>query len=75
MLILVVFKWESGNFYLDIELLFLLVDFFNVFIDKFLNYKIDLSEEEVMKIYKELELGFVRIEIDLLIEELKEEFR
>ncbi|HGM3767607.1 TPA: tetratricopeptide repeat protein, partial [Clostridioides difficile] len=44
-------------------------------IDKLLNYKIDLSEEEVMKIYKELESGFARIEIDLSTEEPKEEFR
>ncbi len=48
-------KWESGNSYPDIELLPLLADFFNVSIDKLLNYKIDLSEEEVTKIYKELE--------------------
>ncbi|HEK8846075.1 TPA: helix-turn-helix transcriptional regulator [Clostridioides difficile] len=68
-------KWESGNSYPDIELLPLLADFFNVSIDKLLNYKIDLSEEEVMKIYKELESGFARIEIDLSTEEPKEEFR
>ncbi|ENY8816498.1 transcriptional regulator, partial [Clostridioides difficile] len=61
--------------YPDIELLPLLADFFNVSIDKLLNYKIDLSEEEVMKIYKELESGFARIEIDLSTEEPKEEFR
>ncbi|EGT3786876.1 helix-turn-helix domain-containing protein [Clostridioides difficile] len=67
-------KWESGNSYPDIELLPLLADFFNVSIDKLLNYKIDLSEEEVMKIYKELESGFARIEIDLSTEEPKEEF-
>ncbi|EGT5043984.1 XRE family transcriptional regulator [Clostridioides difficile] len=68
-------KWESGNSYPDIELLPLLADFFNVSIDKLLNYKIDLSEEEVMKIYKELESDFARIEIDLSTEEPKEEFR
>ncbi|EGT4968538.1 TPA: helix-turn-helix transcriptional regulator [Clostridioides difficile] len=68
-------KWESGNSYPDIELLPLLADFFNVSIDKLLNYKIDLSEEEVMKIYKELESGFARIEVDLSTEEPKEEFR
>ncbi|HBG7286661.1 helix-turn-helix transcriptional regulator [Clostridioides difficile] len=68
-------KWESGNSYPDIELLPLLADFFNVSIDKLLNYKIDLSEEKVMKIYKELESGFARIEIDLSTEEPKEEFR
>ena len=68
-------KWESGNSYPDIELVPLLADFFNVSIDKLLNYKIDLSEEEVMKIYKELESGFARIEIDLSTEEPKEEFR
>ncbi|MCC0784114.1 helix-turn-helix transcriptional regulator [Clostridioides sp. ES-S-0108-01] len=68
-------KWESGNSYPDIELLPLLADFFNVSIDKLLNYKIDLSEEEVTKIYKELETVFARIEIDLSTEEPKEECR
>ncbi|MFL8675858.1 helix-turn-helix domain-containing protein [Clostridioides sp. GD02404] len=66
-------KWESGNSYPDIELLPLLADFFNVSIDKLMNYKIDLSEEEVMKIYQELEAVFAGIEIDLSTEEPKEE--
>ncbi|HGM3508596.1 TPA: helix-turn-helix domain-containing protein [Clostridioides difficile] len=68
-------KWESGNSYPDIEILPLLADFFNVSIDKLLNYRIDLSEEEVMKIYKELEAIFAGIEVDLSTEEPKEECR
>ncbi|HGM1258156.1 TPA: transcriptional regulator, partial [Clostridioides difficile] len=50
-----------------------MADFFNVSIDKLLNYKIDLSEEEVTKIYKELESIFAGIEVDLSTEEPKEE--
>ncbi|MGO0862161.1 transcriptional regulator, partial [Clostridioides difficile] len=53
----------------------LLADFFNVSIDKLLNYKVDLSEEEVMKIYKEIEAILAKIEIDLLAEEPLEEFK
>ncbi|UWD47645.1 helix-turn-helix domain-containing protein [Clostridioides difficile] len=68
-------KWESGNSYPDIELLPLLADFFNVSVDKLLNYKVDLSEEEVMKIYKELEEILAKIEIDLSTEEPLEEFK
>ncbi|MCC0684283.1 helix-turn-helix transcriptional regulator [Clostridioides sp. ZZV15-6383] len=68
-------KWESGNSYPDIEILPLLADFFNVSIDKLLNYRIDLSEEEVMKIYKELEAIFAGIEVDLSTGEPKEECR
>lgn len=68
-------KWESGNSYPDIELLPLLADFFNVSVDKLLNYKVDLSEEEVMKIYKELEEILAKIEIDLSTEEPREEFK
>ncbi|MCC0636712.1 MULTISPECIES: helix-turn-helix domain-containing protein [unclassified Clostridioides] len=68
-------KWESGNSYPDIELLPVLADFFNVSVDKLLNYKVDLSEEEVMKVYKELEATLAKVEIDLLIEEPLEEFK
>lgn len=68
-------KWESGNSYPDIELLPLLADFFNVSVDKLLNYKVDLSEEEVMKIYKEIEAILAKIEIDLSTEEPLEEFK
>lgn len=46
-------KWESGNSYPDITLLPLLADFFGVSIDELLNYKVELSDDEVMKIFKE----------------------
>ncbi|MCC0727363.1 MULTISPECIES: helix-turn-helix domain-containing protein [unclassified Clostridioides] len=68
-------KWESGNSYPDIELLPVLADFFNVSVDKLLNYKVDLSEEEAMKVYKELEAILAKVEIDLSTEEPLEEFK
>lgn len=46
-------KWESGNSYPDITFLPLLADFFDVSIDKLLNYKVELSDDEVMKINRE----------------------
>ncbi|MBU3227817.1 helix-turn-helix domain-containing protein [Clostridium algidicarnis] len=51
-------KWESGISYPDITLLTGLATFFNVTIDKLLNFKIELSDEEVMKIYSECEALF-----------------
>lgn len=48
-------KWEMGNSYPDIELLPVLASFFGVSIDKLLNYRIQLSEEEVMDIFKKCE--------------------
>lgn len=46
-------KWESGNSYPDITFLPLLADFFDVSIDELLNYKIELSDDEIMKITRE----------------------
>ncbi len=51
-------KWESGSSYPDITLLPVLATFFNVTIDKLLNFKIELSDKEVMKIYSECEALF-----------------
>lgn len=46
-------KWESGNSYPDITFLPLLADFFDVSIDKLLNYKVELSDVEAKKITRE----------------------
>lgn len=51
-------KWESGISYPDITLLPVLATFFNVSMDTLLNFKIDLSEEEVMKLFTECEKLF-----------------
>ena len=51
-------KWESGSSYPDITLLTIIATFFNVTIDRLLNFKIELSDEEVMKIYSECEAVF-----------------
>ncbi|CAM3025629.1 DNA-binding protein [Hathewaya histolytica] len=51
-------KWESGNSYPDITLLPVIATIFNVTIDMLLNFKIELSHEEVMKIYSECESIF-----------------
>lgn len=57
-------KWESGNSYPDITLLPVLASFFNVSIDELLNYKIELSEEEIMKIFRECEALFSNNDIE-----------
>jgi transcriptional regulator with XRE-family HTH domain len=51
-------KWESGLSYPDITLLPVLATFFNITIDELLNFKIELSDEEVMKIYTACEAIF-----------------
>ena len=51
-------KWENGLSYPDITLLPALAKFFNVTIDKLLNFEIELSNEEVKKIYSECEKLF-----------------
>ncbi|OAA86318.1 helix-turn-helix domain-containing protein [Clostridium ljungdahlii] len=57
-------KWESGNSYPDITLLPVLASFFNVSIDELLNYKVELSEKEVMEIFKKCEALFSSDKVD-----------
>lgn len=51
-------KWESRISYPDITLLPILATFFNVNIDTLLNFKIELTDEEVMNIFVECERLF-----------------
>lgn len=64
-------KWESGSSYPDITLLPVLAAFFNITIDKLLNFKIELSDEEVMKIYSECESLFSSGALDDAIDKCK----
>ncbi|MFD3156915.1 helix-turn-helix domain-containing protein [Haloimpatiens sp. FM7330] len=65
-------KWESGISYPDITLLPVLATFFNVSIDELLNFKIELSDEEVMKIFGECEAIFSSGDLDKAIDKSKE---
>jgi transcriptional regulator with XRE-family HTH domain len=65
-------KWESGNSYPDITLLPVLATFFNVSIDKLLNYKIELSEDEGKEIFTECEAMFSSGDLEKAIEKSKE---
>lgn len=51
-------KWESGISYPDITLLPVLATFFNITIDTLLNFKVELSEDEVMNLFSECEKLF-----------------
>lgn len=65
-------KWESGTSYPDITLLPVIAIFFNVTIDTLLNFKIQLSDEEVMKIFAECEKLFSNGELGKAIVKSKE---
>lgn len=64
-------KWESGISYPDITLLPLLATFFNITIDKLLNFKIELSEKEVMELFSECEKLFSAGELSNAISKSK----
>ncbi|BAH05351.1 helix-turn-helix domain-containing protein [Clostridium kluyveri] len=64
-------KWEVGNSYPDITLLPVLASFFNISIDELLNYKIELSEKEVMEIFRECEAMFAGENIEKGIDTAK----
>ncbi|WML34495.1 helix-turn-helix domain-containing protein [Clostridium sp. OS1-26] len=64
-------KWESGSSYPDITLLPVIATFFNITIDRLLNFKIELSDEEVMKIFSECERLFSSGVLDEAIDKCK----
>lgn len=64
-------KWEGGISYPDITLLPTLATLFNVSIDRLLNFKIELSDDEVMKIFSECEAIFSNGNLDEAIEKSK----
>lgn len=64
-------KWESGVSYPDITFLPVLATFFNVSIDKLLNFNIELSEDDVKKIYDECVESFNNEEFRLALEKSK----
>lgn len=61
-------KWESGASYPDITLLPVLATFFNVSIDKLLNFNIELSEADVREIYDECVESFNNEEFEVALE-------
>lgn len=65
-------KWESGNSYPDITLLPSLAAFFDVSIDELLNYKVELSEDEVMEIFKECDRLFSKGKFDAAVNKCEE---
>ncbi|APH14873.1 helix-turn-helix family protein [Clostridium sporogenes] len=65
-------KWESGTSYPDITLLPIIATFFNVTIDRLLNFKIELSDEEVMVLFSECEKLFSSGELGKAIDKSKE---
>ncbi|MDU1320073.1 MAG: helix-turn-helix domain-containing protein [Clostridium botulinum] len=64
-------KWESGTSYPDITLLPVIAIFFNVTIDTLLNFKIELSDEEVMALFSECEKLFSSGELGKAIDKSK----
>lgn len=69
-------KWESGNAYPDITLLAPLARLFEVSIDELMNFKEELSNEEIMKLYMEYAKIFeeksLKEGIEICEEKLKE---
>lgn len=65
-------KWESGTSYPDITLLPIIANFFNVTIDKLLNFKVELSEDEIDKICDECVKEFNTGGLEVFLEKTKD---
>lgn len=65
-------KWESGLSYPDITIMPTLATFFNVSMDELFNFKIKLSDTEVMNIFKKCEGLFSNGDMENAIKNSKE---
>jgi transcriptional regulator with XRE-family HTH domain len=65
-------KWETGQSYPDITFLPQLAAFFNISIDELMNYKPQLSKEEIRKLYHNLAADFAGKPFDEVMEKCRE---
>lgn len=62
-------KWENGNSYPDITLLPVLATYFDISIDRLMNYSPQLSEEEITKTHAQLAANFASEPFEAVIAE------
>ena len=61
-------KWETEQSYPDVTFLPLLASYFNISIDDLLNYKPQMTKEDIKKLYRKLSSDFASQPFDLVME-------
>ncbi len=64
-------KWETGQSYPDVTFLPILAAYFNITIDELLDYKPQMTKEDIKKLYKRLSLEFTTREPDTVLQECR----
>ena len=64
-------KWETGQSYPDVTFLPMLAAYFNITIDELLDYKPQMTKEDIKKLYKRLSLEFTTRPIDTVLQECR----
>jgi len=62
-------KWETGQSYPDVTFLPQLASYFNISVDEMLDYKPQMSKEEIRRLYKRLSTDFAAKPADGVIDE------
>ena len=65
-------KWETHQSYPDVALLPVLASFFNISIDELINYRPQMTKEEIRKLYRRLSDDFATKPFDIVIDECRE---
>jgi transcriptional regulator with XRE-family HTH domain len=64
-------KWETGQSYPDVTFLPQLAAYFNISIDELIDYKPQMTKEDIRKLYKSLSADFTSKPFDLVMEDCR----
>lgn len=65
-------KWETGQSYPDLTLLPMLASYFNISIDELMDYKPQMTKEDIRKLYRQYSKEFTKDPFDDVLEELRQ---
>ena len=68
-------KWETGQSYPDIVLLPQLATYFNISIDELIDYKPQITKEDIRKLYRRLSDDFTSKPFDSVMEDCRENIK
>jgi transcriptional regulator with XRE-family HTH domain len=64
-------KWETGQSYPDVTFLPMLASYFNISIDELIDYKPQMTKEDIRKLYRKLSSDFTTKPFDMVIEDCR----
>ncbi len=68
-------KWETGQSYPDVTFLPMLASYFNISIDDLIDYKPQMTKEDIHKLYRKLSSDFTTQPFDSVLEDCRKEIK